>query len=82
MDVGQAANPIEETFGKPRFQRVFEELSPNQRETLRLHFFEGYNLAEIAAKLGQSQGNIKHHYFRALEKLRKHLVYGKLQSNP
>jgi RNA polymerase sigma-70 factor, ECF subfamily len=61
MDVGQAVNPIEEMVGKSVFQRVFEELSPNQRETLRLHFFEGYffegyNLAEIAAKLGQSRG--------------------------
>jgi RNA polymerase sigma-70 factor (ECF subfamily) len=78
IDVGRAGNPIEETFGEPGFQRVFGELSPNQRETLRLHFFEGYNLSEIAAKLGQSRGNIKHHYFRALEKLRKQLVSGKL----
>jgi RNA polymerase sigma factor (sigma-70 family) len=55
---------IAEMFGEAGFQRLFEELSPKQRETLRLHFFEGYSLAEIAAKLGQSRGNIKHHYFR------------------
>jgi RNA polymerase sigma-70 factor, ECF subfamily len=75
---GQAGNGIEEMFGETGFQRLFEELSPNQRETLRLHFFEGYSLAEIAAKLGQSRGNIKHHYFRGLERLRKHLPSGKL----
>jgi RNA polymerase sigma-70 factor (ECF subfamily) len=74
----QNGNPIREMFGEAGFQTVFEELSLNQRETLRLHFFEGYTLAEIAAKLGQSQGNIKHHYFRGLERLRKQLFSGKL----
>jgi RNA polymerase sigma-70 factor (ECF subfamily) len=77
--VGQAGNPITEWFGETGFQRAFEELSPNQCETLRLHFFEGYSLAEIATRLGQSRGNIKHHYFRGLEKLRKELVSGELQ---
>jgi RNA polymerase sigma-70 factor (ECF subfamily) len=71
--VGQVGNPIEEMFGEAGFQKVFQELSINQRETLRLHFFEGYSLVEIARNLGQPQGNIKHHYFRGLEKLRKHL---------
>ena len=73
---GQAGNVTEEMFGEAGFQRLFEELSPGQRETLRLHFFEGYSLAEIAAKLGQSRGNIKHHYFRGLEGLRKRLFSG------
>jgi RNA polymerase sigma-70 factor (ECF subfamily) len=75
---GQAENVIEEMFGEAGFHRLFEELSRNQRETLRLHFFERYSLAEIAAKLGQSRGNIKHHYFRGLERLRKHFSSGKL----
>jgi RNA polymerase sigma-70 factor (ECF subfamily) len=48
-------------------------MSEEQRETLRLYFFEGYSLAEIAARLGQSLGNAKHHYYRGLDKLRRHL---------
>jgi RNA polymerase sigma-70 factor (ECF subfamily) len=68
-------------FGEASFQKVFKELSLNQRETLRLHFFEGYTLAEIAGKLAQSQGNIKHHYFRGLERLRRQLFSGKLLGN-
>jgi RNA polymerase sigma-70 factor (ECF subfamily) len=71
--IGRPGNSINEMFGETGFQRAFEELSSNQRETLRLHFFEGYTLAEIADKLGQSRGNIKHHYFRGLERLRKQL---------
>jgi RNA polymerase sigma-70 factor (ECF subfamily) len=77
----QHGNPIEEMFGAVGFQRIFAELSLNQRETLRLHFVEGYSFAEIAARLGQSRGNIKHHYFRGLEKLRKQLFAGKLQGD-
>jgi RNA polymerase sigma-70 factor (ECF subfamily) len=51
----QTGQSIGEMFGEAGFRRVFEELSLNQRETLRLHFFEGYTLTEIAAKLGQSR---------------------------
>jgi RNA polymerase sigma-70 factor, ECF subfamily len=39
---------------------------------------EGYTLDEIATKLDQSRGNIKHHYFRGLERLRKELFGSKL----
>jgi RNA polymerase sigma-70 factor (ECF subfamily) len=54
-------------------QKLMAGLSDNQQKTLRLHFFEGYTLEEIAAALGQSKGNVKHHYFRGLEKLRKQI---------
>jgi RNA polymerase sigma-70 factor (ECF subfamily) len=73
-----AGNPIAERFGESDFQRAFDRLSPNQRETLRLHFFDGFTLDEIAKILAQSRGNIKHHYFRGLERLRKQLLTGKL----
>jgi RNA polymerase sigma-70 factor (ECF subfamily) len=75
----RAEASIAETFGESGFERVFDELSGNQRETLRLHFLEGYTLAEIATRLGQSRGNIKHHYFRGLERLRKHFFANKSQ---
>jgi RNA polymerase sigma-70 factor (ECF subfamily) len=77
----QHERSIQEMFGESDFDKVFAELSLNQRETLRLHFFEGYTFAEIAAELGQSRGNIKHHYFRGLERLRKRLFAGKLQGD-
>ena len=49
----------------------FEELSEKQRETLVLFFFEGYSFEEIAAKLGQTIGNARNHYYRGLERLRR-----------
>jgi len=69
---------IEGLGAKGSLQRIFAALSENQRETLRLFFAEGYTFDEIARKLGQSRGNVKHHYFRGLERLRKELFGGKL----
>jgi RNA polymerase sigma-70 factor (ECF subfamily) len=59
-------------------QSWFAELSENQRQTLHLFFFEGYTFEEIAAKLGQTVGNARHHYHRGLEKLRKRISAGKV----
>jgi RNA polymerase sigma-70 factor (ECF subfamily) len=64
---------ITSAIGRGVLHKAFELLSKDQAETLRLFFFEGYTLDEIAAKLGQSRGNVKHHYFRGLDKLRKEL---------
>jgi RNA polymerase sigma-70 factor, ECF subfamily len=69
---------IEGRLGTGGLQRVFESLSDNQRRTLHLFFIEGYTLDEIAAKIGQSRGNVKHHYFRGLERLRKELFGNQL----
>lgn len=59
-------------------QSWFAELSESQRQTLYLFFFEGYTFEEIAAKLGQTVGNARNHYYRGLEKLRKQVSAGKL----
>jgi len=67
---------IEAYFGREGLRKALAELSEAQRETLRLYFFEGYGLDEIASKLEQSIGNVRHHYFRGLEKLRKHVPNG------
>lgn len=60
----------EAVFGRNGLEKVFGVLSDDQRETLRLYFFDGYTLAEISAKLGQPLGNVRNHYYRGLEKLR------------
>ena len=63
----------EVVFGRNGLEKVFESLSEDQRETLRLYFFDGYTLAEIAEKLSQPYANVRHHYYRGLEKLRKQM---------
>jgi RNA polymerase sigma-70 factor (ECF subfamily) len=78
MEAGRFEDSIDGRIGNGGLQKVFEALTENQQQTLCLYFMEGYTLDEIAAKLGQSRGNIKHHYFRGLEKLRKKLFGSKL----
>jgi len=65
---------VEGLFGRNGWRRVLESLTEDQRETLRLHFFEGHTFEEIAEKLGQSYGNVRNHHYRGLEKVRKHLA--------
>lgn len=66
-------NSIEEVLGRVGLRKVFGALSEVQRQTLGLHLIDGYTFEEIAVKLAQSRGNVKHHYFRGLEKLRKQI---------
>lgn len=61
-------------FGRRGWRKIMESLSVEQRETLILHFFEGYTFDEIARKLGQSYANIRNHHYRGLNKIRKHLA--------
>lgn len=65
---------VEGLFGRNGWRRIQESLTEEQRETLRLHFFEGYTFTEIAERLGQSFANVRNHHYRGLEKLRKHLA--------
>lgn len=68
--VGTASVSTDQIDGKAILSRLRETLSQDQRETLELHLFEGYSLREIAEKNGQTLGNVRHHYYRALERLR------------
>jgi RNA polymerase sigma-70 factor (ECF subfamily) len=67
--------------GNSSLKKIFEALTEDQRQTLRLFFVEGYTLTEIATKLSQTRGNVKHHYFRGLEKLRKQFFDSKLRGD-
>ena len=66
-------NSIEEVLGRVGLRKVFGVLSEIQRQTLGLHLLDGYTFEEIAVRLDQTRGNVKHHYFRGLEKLRKQI---------
>ena len=64
-----------------RLQKMFASLSEDQKRTLRLFFFEGQTFEEIASALNQSVGNIKNHYYRGLERLRKQ-IFGTKAGKP
>jgi len=71
-EVANYYSTVEGLFGRNGWKTVWDGLTEHQRETLRLHFYEGCTFAEIAERLGQSYANIRHHYYRGLERLRKH----------
>jgi RNA polymerase sigma-70 factor (ECF subfamily) len=70
--------PLASLVGNTTIGGLLKTLTEDQRNTLSLHFVEGYSFDEIAAKLDQPLGNIRNHYYRGLDKLRKQMFPGKL----
>jgi RNA polymerase sigma-70 factor (ECF subfamily) len=50
---------------------AFEDLTEAQRITLELFYFQGLELREISERLNEPLGNVRHHLYRGLERLRK-----------
>jgi RNA polymerase sigma-70 factor, ECF subfamily len=61
-------------------QQALEMLSAPQRETLSLTFFQGLSAAEIAERRHEPEGNVRHHYYRGLKKLRS-IIYDERDSS-
>lgn len=70
VGVGREPLLIDEITARSILNRLREQISKEQRQILELHFFEGYSLREIAERTNQSLGNVRHHYYRGLERLR------------
>jgi RNA polymerase sigma-70 factor, ECF subfamily len=61
----------EAVFGRTRWLQMREVLTADQWEAIRMHFFEGCTFAEIAKKRNQAVANVRHHFYRGLDRLRK-----------
>lgn len=68
-------------LNRTRLQQAFEDLSEKQRLTLELYFFEGLELKEIAERINESPENVRHFYYRGLQKLRKNSLVQGLKDN-
>jgi RNA polymerase sigma-70 factor (ECF subfamily) len=77
-NAAEGSEVLYELVGNTTISGLLDTLSEDQRNTLSLHFYDGYTFAEIAVKLDQSLGNIRNHYYRGLDKLRKQMFPGKL----
>jgi RNA polymerase sigma-70 factor (ECF subfamily) len=59
------------------WRRILEDglgsLNENQRKVLELSCFQGLLLSEIAERSKESLANVRHHYYRGLEGLRRFL---------
>lgn len=66
-------------LSREQLERAFQQLPYRQHRTLEMFYFEGLELREIADKLGESLGNVRHHYYRALKKLQTSAIVQKLR---
>lgn len=64
---------IDQIAGSALLEKLRGEMSAEQKQTLELHLFEGYSFREIAARSGQTLGNIRNHYYRGIERLRSYV---------
>jgi len=55
-------------------QEALGNLNPSQQNVLHMSYFEDLPLRDIATKTGESLGNVRHHYYRALRRLRSLLA--------
>ena len=62
---------IEGALGSAMIRKIEDGLSEDQRRTMQLYFFDGYTFEEIAGITGQLVGNVRNHYYRGLDKIRK-----------
>jgi RNA polymerase sigma-70 factor (ECF subfamily) len=58
-------------INRAKLEKAFEDLPELQRRTLEMFFFEGLELREITDRLQESFGNVRHHFYRGLERLRE-----------
>jgi len=78
-DLPEAATPL----GDPRLlpaeaarlvKQLLGQLGDRQRRAVELACYDGLSMDEIAARTGESVGNVRHHYYRGLAKLRELLA--------
>jgi RNA polymerase sigma-70 factor, ECF subfamily len=62
-----------------QLQVALRDLPEKQRRTLELFFFDGLELKEIARQMGETHENVRHHYYRGLQKLRKNGIVNPLK---
>jgi RNA polymerase sigma-70 factor (ECF subfamily) len=87
MEAGDiAAPPVagyeqsgEGLFGRVRWRELIECLTEDQWETFRLHFYEGYTFDEISQMRNQTVVSVRHHFYRGLDRLRKHIFASELR---
>lgn len=80
MDVEQRKNrservaDLESQDATRLVEQILPQLTEKQRSVIELVFFEGMKLSEVAARIGESPGNVHHAYYRGIDKLRTFLT--------
>ena len=78
-------NDVEREIGArldfSQLQCAFEDLTHMQKQTLEMFYFEGMELREISERIHEPFGNVRHHFYRGLERLRKSPAVKRLREN-
>ena len=67
---GFALGKLTHTEARHLLQRGLATLKTAQRQVIEMATYEGFSMKEIADRTGESLVNVRHHYYRGLEKLR------------
>lgn len=68
-------------LNRERLERALKILPAMQRQTIECFYFDGLELREISDRLGVALGNVRHHLYRGLARLRKSTILGNLQDS-
>jgi len=79
LDHTDVEREIGAEMNRLHLERAFEELPEIQRRTLDMFYFQGLELREISERLSEPLGNVRHHFYRGLERLRKSTFVRKLR---
>lgn len=75
--VGVLEEPEEELEKEEFFKelvRAFERLDERERLVLTLYYYEGFTMKEIARMLDISESRVSQIHYRAIKKLRQHMI--------
>jgi RNA polymerase sigma-70 factor, ECF subfamily len=78
LDHTDVEREIGAEMNRLHLERAFEELPEIQHRTLDMFYFQGLELREISERLNEPLGNVRHHFYRGLERLRKSAFVRKL----
>jgi RNA polymerase sigma-70 factor (ECF subfamily) len=55
-------------------EQGMQQLDERQRRTVEAYFFQGLSLNEIAAQMNESLGNVRHHLYRGIARMRNFIA--------
>jgi RNA polymerase sigma-70 factor (ECF subfamily) len=70
---------VEAKFSRKHIEAALAGLPQMQRLTIEFFYFDGLNFKEISSRLSQPLGNVRHHFYRGLKRLRRNDVLHRLR---
>lgn len=71
---------LEAKLSRKHLEQALAGLTQMQRRTIESFYFEGLDLREISEHLREPLGNVRHHFYRGLKRLRNNSLLHRLRS--